>query len=211
MNENSQELQHFYGKRIAEHGLGYTAMWGDPGEWKSAVRFSPLSSLPFKAGESLIDIGCGIGDLHDHLKKSVPCALDYTGVEIVPEFAEVARKRTGCTILEINAFSHLDELPEADWYVSFGTLNKDWCLADLPGETSREKIFRLTERLHEKARKGFAITLVTDCVDHRKHGTANISPAELADHIGKLTPFFMIYHGYPFFEFFAAGWKSQRS
>lgn len=199
----------FYRQRIAEHGLGYQAMWGDNAAWKSAERFRPLAMLPIEPGDVLVDIGCGTGNLAQTLKDTgIDC--EYVGVEAVPEFAAAARAATSAPILELDAFRDLDALPPADWYVTFGTVNKSWNVADLPGNGDVDRVHGLFRTLFSKARKGVAATVVTDVVDHRKPGVINMDPAAVAATLKQLTPHFTVFHGYPFYEFFAAAWRARR-
>lgn len=209
MSNVSDRLLQFYRDRIERLGVGYEAMWGDSAGWKSAERFAPLLSLPIAPGDTVVDIGCGTAELAAFLKRN-NLDIEYVGVEAVPEFATHARETHHVRILEIDAFRNLDRLPDADWFVTFGTLNKSWSVADLPGTADPERIHSLIEQLLAKARKGVAVSLVTDVVDYRKDGVVNISPAATAQRLARLSPHFTIYHGYPFFEFFAAAWKGVR-
>ncbi len=43
-------------------------------------------------GTSLLDLGCGLGHLADFLEKNEP-GVSYTGIDIIPEFIEAAKKR----------------------------------------------------------------------------------------------------------------------
>jgi SAM-dependent methyltransferase len=203
-------LKSFYRDRIAAKGFGYEAMWGDAREWKSAVRYEPLKSLPISSGDRLVDIGCGIGNLYGYLQEFLAPDIHYVGIEAVAEFAAEARRQTHQPILELDAFSHPEQLPDADWYVCFGAMNKDWCIEALPGASAEEKIFSLVETLFAKARKGVALSLVTDVVDYKKPDVANVAPFDFGKRLTGLTPFVMVYHGYPFYEFFSAAWRSER-
>lgn len=203
------ELVRFYRQRISEHGLSYQAMWGDVAAWKSAERFQPLLQLPIQDGDTLVDIGCGTGDLGQFLAAHGR-KLRYVGIEAVPEFAAHARTATGAEILEADAFGQPEAIIEADWYVTFGTLNKSWSVRHLPGESDKERILGLIERLFAKARKGVAVSLTTDVVDRFKPGTVNIDPAEVAGRMKCWTPHFSVFHGYSFYEFYAAAWRAAR-
>lgn len=204
----SAELVDFYTRRIAEHGVSYQAMWGDAAAWKSSVRFMPLASLPIAEGDTVVDIGCGAADLALFAREHLP-AVRYVGVEMVPGFAAAARDR-GVEVVEIDAFRDPDALPPADWYVTVGTLNKEWCLAGLPGDGCEARILDYLERLYRRARKGVAATLTTDVVDYRKPGVCNMNPGAVLDRMRGWTPHFAIWHGYPLYEFFAAAWRGVR-
>jgi SAM-dependent methyltransferase len=205
----NDELLRFYRARIAEFGLGYRAMWGDAAGWKSRARFHPLSLLPIEPGDVVVDIGCGLADLANFFREH-SLDISYIGIEAVPEFAAEARAATGCEIVELDAFRNLDLLPAADWYVTFGTLNKSWSIADLPGNGDADRLHTLLERLWTKARKGVAASFVTDVVEYKKEGVVNLDPALTAARLKALTPHFMVFHGYSFYEYFAAAWRGQR-
>lgn len=201
-------LVDFYSRRIEEHGHSYEAMWGDPSPWKSAERFAPLLNLPLADGDVVVDIGCGTGDLAVLLRDRAP-GVRCIGVEAVEGFAQAARER-GVEVAVLDAFRDPDLLPEADWYVTFGTLNKEWCLADLPGDGHEARILDYLERLYGRARKGVAASLTTDVVDYRKPGVCTMNPAAVIDRMRLWTPHFTIWHGYPLYEFFAAAWRGKR-
>jgi len=203
------DLVEFYRERIRRHGYSYEAMWGDPSAWKSQVRFEPLAFLPVKPDATIVDIGCGTADLAPVLAQLWP-GVKYVGVEMVPEFAAEARARHGIEVIEMDAFRNPGQLPEADWYVSLGTLNKQWCISSLNGVSDEEKIFGFLDQLYDKSRAGVAVSLTTSVVDYRKEGVCNIDPGLVATRMARLTPHFLIYHGYPLFEFFTAAWRGIR-
>jgi len=184
-------------------------MWGDSSSWKSDVRFNPIVFLPMGAESVLVDVGCGTGELASFLRRNKP-GVKYIGVEAVPEFAAEARTRQGVEVHEIDAFTDPEQLPEADWYVSFGTMNKQWSISNLKGSTDEEKIFGYFDLLYQKARVGVAVSLTTSVVDFLKPGVCNMSPEATASHLSSLSPHFFIYHGYPLYEFFCAAWRGTR-
>lgn len=199
----------FYRSRIAEHGISYEAQWGDASEWKSIVRFGPLALLPIQDGDVVVDIGCGTASLAAYLA-AAGRRIRYVGIEAVPEFAEAARRKHGVEVLELDGFGERASLPEADWYLTFGTLNKEWSVQTLPGEYPREKIFGLLTDLFHKSRKGVAASFTTDIVEFRKEGVCNLDPGDILQHLRTLTPHFCVFHGYPMYEFFASAWRGKR-
>lgn len=77
-----RELYEQYG--VDERSLGWTKN-------KQQIRFAQMfNSLDVKNAD-ILDIGCGFGDLLKYLKRRDPeCSFDYVGIDIVPEFVEVA-------------------------------------------------------------------------------------------------------------------------
>jgi SAM-dependent methyltransferase len=204
-----EAIADFYRDRIRAHGFSYEAQWGDDADWKGDVRFGPLRWLPFAPGDVVVDIGCGTGELAAFLRGAQPDAR-YVGVDVLPEFVEQTRERHGVEAFVVDGFRDPAALPEADWYVTFGTLNKEWFLEGMPGDGCFDQITRLLADLYGRSRKGVAASLTSAVVDYLKPGVCNVDPAALATELAGLTPHFAIYHGYPLYEFFAAAWRGTR-
>ena len=63
--------------------------WADPRAQQA--RFEVLTGhVDLPRGTTLLDVGCGLGDLLSHLQK-LSLAVDYTGVDVVPEMLARAR------------------------------------------------------------------------------------------------------------------------
>jgi len=80
-----------YQKKFAKYGLDPRSV-----QWKSLgashQRFRQFwSEIDFN-NKSVLDIGCGFGELARFLLKRYE-NVDYTGVDIVPEFVQVAKKK----------------------------------------------------------------------------------------------------------------------
>ncbi len=101
-----------------------------------------LSSL------SLVDVGCGFGDLFHYLEQQGGAPGRYIGVDLHEHMVEVARRRTGCEILQGDALH--DPLPAADWYVSSGALNT----------LTIDETRRFIERCYQAAGHGFVFNLL---------------------------------------------------
>jgi len=124
-------------------------------------RFEILREAGLKPGQSLLDVGCGFGDLAIWLEER-GCPLDYTGLDITPELLEEGRRRhPRLRLLEGEIFD-LDPAPRSfDWVMLSGALNDD--LGD-GGEHAR----RVIRRMFESCRLGIAFNLL----DARHPGTA---------------------------------------
>lgn len=87
------------------------------------VRFTALRSLlpADLAGVTLVDVGCGLGDLFRYLESEGSLPARYIGIDVVTPMVEIARERTGQEIQLLDALQ--DPLPAADWYVCSGAMN----------------------------------------------------------------------------------------
>jgi len=116
-------------------------------------RFEVLVETGMAAGHSLLDVGCGFGDLAVWLEAHGR-AMDYTGLDITPELLEEGRIRhPHLRLLEGEIFD-LDPPPRSfHWVVLSGALNDD--LGD-GGEHAR----RVIRRMYEACRLGIAFNLL---------------------------------------------------
>lgn len=87
------------------------------------VRFAALRDLlpTDLTGLTLVDVGCGLGDLHGFLAGRGELPRRYIGIDCVEPMVRIARARTGCQVLQRDALC--DPLPRADYYVASGALS----------------------------------------------------------------------------------------
>lgn len=82
-------LSSYYGKKLKQYGHDTRSLGWIPGGRKA--RFTALTSIGDLNGCSILDVGCGFGDLYGFLRDQ-GIAVDYTGIDINPEFIEIARQ-----------------------------------------------------------------------------------------------------------------------
>ncbi|MCA8939195.1 MAG: class I SAM-dependent methyltransferase [Planctomycetes bacterium] len=133
----------YYERTYQEHGEDLqTLMWSSPATQEE--RFASLLGAADLSGCSVLDVGCGFADLKPFLEKHFK-GVCYTGLELMPDIAAVARKRQpGAEILE----GTLDEIPSGrswDWVVESGVFNMHWATFDVI-ESSLRKMFALAKR-----------------------------------------------------------------
>ncbi len=86
-----KKIQQHYLPRLANHSESYKIL-----DWASAasqqMRFEILAKNVALAGRSLLDVGCGVGDLYGFLSdRSIE--VDYTGVDILVDMVTEASRR----------------------------------------------------------------------------------------------------------------------
>jgi SAM-dependent methyltransferase len=79
-----------YRRRFEEHGVDPRSLGWAKG--RQELRFEVALRGLDLAFESVLDVGCGFGDLYAHLKGR-GWSGRYLGLDVVPEFLEVARQR----------------------------------------------------------------------------------------------------------------------
>ena len=112
-----------YSERLRQHGPGVLALGWDT-QAHQEIRFAAAASLI--EGKSLLDVGCGLGDLLAYLCERGRRPDSYHGIDILPEFVAEARRRhkdkEGVCFSEGDIFD-TDLSTYADTVIALGLLN----------------------------------------------------------------------------------------
>jgi len=140
--------------RISLNQYGYSPdalFWSSRGIQK--IRFRALADIGIGVGDSLLDVGCGFGDLNSWLS-GAGLPVDYTGIDLSPDIlAKGAEMNPGLKLLTGDLFDFDWSEQSFDWVVLSGTLN--WNLND-DGEYAR----RVIQRMFELCRCGVAFNML---------------------------------------------------
>lgn len=131
----------FYQDGIFEHGLTAEGL-----RWHSRqsqeIRFHQLVSLlPFNTA-SIVDAGCGFGDLYTYLCAHGKDSIHYIGLDALDIMVKEAQKRTGQSIYQCDILH--DSLIEGEFYICSGALN----ILTLEGG------YRFIQRCYEASTRG---------------------------------------------------------
>lgn len=88
------------------------------------VRFDALMDIANLNGCSVLEAGCGTGDMFSFLMNRYPAVKSYTGVDFIPEMIDEARERVTspkATFWPVSFMSTV--LPVADYVFASGSLN----------------------------------------------------------------------------------------
>jgi SAM-dependent methyltransferase len=139
----------FYLDSLTSHGETAKGV-----QWQSTqsqeLRFKVLRKLlPEDLSElTLVDAGCGFGDLHRYLDRCNSLPGRYIGLDVMEPMVEVARRRTGCEIRICNVLE--DRLPNADYYLCSGAMNN----------LTREETWVFIRHCFAASRHGFIFNLL---------------------------------------------------
>jgi SAM-dependent methyltransferase len=191
-----QSLRERYEQRYRQYGYAPGTLDWDKG--KQPLRFDILTSPFDLKGRSILDIGCGFGDLNLALRRAVGDDYDYLGVDVVESFVAEGRSRYGGDRVQFVCaeFLSLEDLPPVDVAIASGTFNLKW-----PRAENRTVIRRTMERAFELAREGLAFDFLSDKVDFRKDNTHHSSPEDLLAFAYGLSRNVMLLNHYMPFEF----------
>ncbi len=154
MSVQRQGLEARHRESLARFGYSPEALfWSTRGVQKA--RFKALTGIGVARGDSLLDVGCGFGDLDSWLS-SRKKTVQYTGIDISPDILMRAGEMMPARNLHCGELFDF-QWPESsfDWVLLSGTLN--WNLYD-KGDYARRSI----ARMFELARKGVAFNLLDE-------------------------------------------------
>lgn len=81
----------FYSALVEKYGINVKSLdWGS--RESQELRFKILSQLTDLNAKSILDVGCGLGDLYGWLEKN-NIKTNYKGIDITPKMIEKAKER----------------------------------------------------------------------------------------------------------------------
>jgi len=150
------------------------------------LRFLILSQIANLNGQSVLDVGCGLGDLINFFKKNA-LSVDYTGIDIVPDFIERAREFHPNARFETMNIETTTE--QFDYVLASGAMS-------FKVENNKEFYFGIIKKMFELSKKGLAFNML-NCEIHVDDETyAAYDPNEVADFCKTLSPNVQIILGY---------------
>jgi SAM-dependent methyltransferase len=200
---DKQKMFDRYTQRISKFGHGAAAL-GEPRE-RQAFYFDFLSKVDgLGSSDSIIDIGCGYGDLGSYLR-SCGWRGEYVGVDINPQLIEEGRTRYGDDAHLIVA--DIQETPlqrVADWC---------FCCAALTSATEGlpfvEHLESMLQLMWASSRKGLVFNLLSPLADYTNPIHARPPFDEVLNVITRLTNRFTIRHDYMPYEYAVYAYKDN--
>lgn len=118
-------------------------------------RFEILTKIGVKKNDSILDIGCGVGELVKYLNIK-KLAVNYVGIDINPSYIQIAKERfPDSTFLNSNGWEMV--ISDFDWALASGVFTL---------ETNMTYILWYVGFVMERlVRKGFAFNLLHTAVD----------------------------------------------
>jgi SAM-dependent methyltransferase len=183
--DNERNVRHF-SECLIKHGISARALdWS--GEESQFLRFRVLSEVATLNGASVLDVGCGLGDLCGWLRAN-SCDVRYTGIDIAPAMIEAARRRFS------DAHFHVRDLLEAplndfDYVLSSGIFTH---------RTLEAKPFfhTMIERMFSVATKALAVNCLSTWAAKTEPNEFHADPLETVAFCRKLTQWVVLRHDY---------------
>jgi ubiquinone/menaquinone biosynthesis C-methylase UbiE len=191
--EEQQRVIQRYDERLATHGETAVALgWRDRAQQE--LRFRILADLGDCTNRSVLDIGCGFGDLLDYLTARGATNVSYTGTDLHSGMIEIASKRhpEATFFATANLTQFADE--SHDYVFMSGLFN--FRIAD--NVAFLHEMMRQSFRI---ARRGVAFNLLGSYVDFREEHLFYYREEEVFAFAKSLTRFVNLRADYPLHEF----------
>lgn len=179
----------YYADLAARHGNSReVAGWGSQNSQEG--RFAIFADCLPIAGQRLLDVGCGRGDLLAYLKRTGNAPAHYVGVDLMPEIAAFARANhpeadIRCGDLLDPAF----EVPEVDFAVSSGVFN-------LTGPDHEQWVAAMLAAIYRRCRRGMAINIISRFAPEHKPDHYYADPSTMLAMGLALSPYAVLRHDY---------------
>ena len=168
-----------YERCLQEHGTGPRAVdWKD--EHGATTRYDVMLDLLRTETEpvTLLDFGCGLGDLKHHIDARGLDHVHYVGLDVSPAYAEAARAALpGTTIHCMDVLQDDSALPDYDYIVMNGIFTRR---QDLGHADMLAYLERLGSAVFAHARRGLAFNVMSAHVDWKSEDLFHPEVSELA-------------------------------
>ncbi len=119
-------------------------------KYNQEIRFEVLSKIAILDNKSVLDVGCGLGDLYVYLNSKNIHTI-YTGIDIVPLFVSEAQRLLPKADIKLQDVFLVNE--QYDYVLASGSLNIN--IAD-----AKNYYFKMIKKMFECAKYGLAFNML---------------------------------------------------
>ncbi len=164
-----------YNSRLDRFGYSPESLGWGGGRERQMLRFRILSEIGVGVSDSVLDIGCGFGDLYEYLTQTGWHGR-YVGVDLNEKLLEVARKvHKGITVKQLDILNTKEEM-ECDWALCSGVFN-----AKLSYEDNFVYIKKMIRRMLDVSAKGVGVDFMSTYVDFQNPEAYHTSPSSMVE------------------------------
>jgi SAM-dependent methyltransferase len=204
MSEQFYKIVSMYQENFRKHGDSPSALMTPKG--RSDLRFRALDPFVQRPHVKVLDYGCGLGYLRDYFQKKA-VLVNYTGLDMLPEFIETCRKKPGGQASFELLGAH-DPIPgNYDVVFASGVFN---LRSDTDKKRSREYVFRRLQELFSACSEVLVCDFLSSYVDFTQPDGQHFSPAEIIDFcVNNLSRRFIIRQDLLPYEFTLIAWAES--
>lgn len=188
MNEDDQRNIKLYQSLLAEHGDSFRSF--DWGSRESQIkRFEILADVGISAGDSVLDVGCGLADFNEWLQQNRP-GVNYSGIDITPEMIMRAKARfPDVDLFNATIFDLKNPEKKYDYVVASG-------IFFFRKENPMDYMVHVINSMFRISSKGVAFNSLSTWAKNRTDGEFLADPCEVIDYCRTLSPFVGLRHDY---------------
>ncbi len=152
------EIKDFYKQKVQEFGPERPEALSYNSRETQEARFEVLSTLIIDGTScSILDVGCGVGDLWWYLRQKIGAHFSYTGLDIVPEMILAARQKYPGVKFICNDFLAAD-IEQYDYVLSSGAMTVFFSTR----EQQLEYVKKFIAKMYACSRLGCAFNLLDE-------------------------------------------------
>lgn len=191
---DTTEAAELYNKRFDQHGRDIkTVGWGS--EQSQRLRFEVLFRGLDPKGKTILDVGCGLGDLMPFLEQHTGGDFNYVGIDIAEKLIDDARSTYGHGGREFHVGDIFSvNVPQVDIAVLSGALS-------LKVRGIEEYAHETMKRMFELSREAACLNFLTKYVDFELEKNQHYQPESIFSNAMKISKRVNLLHDYPLYEF----------
>lgn len=184
----------FYTKKFNKHGDSIKSIgWSNKKDQN--LRFEKIFSGIDYDNKTILDVGCGFGDLFFYLnKKNKDNNFKYTGVDITPHFVNVAKERLKFSNSTVYCGEILNINKKFDIVIASGSMSYKF-------KGSKSKNLLLIEKMFKISKKILSVNFMSSYCDYKLNKNLHYKPEEMFKFAKKLSPKVNLIHDYNLYEF----------
>lgn len=188
MNEDDQRNIKLYQSLLAEHGDSFRSL--DWGSRESQIkRFEILADIGISAGDSVLDVGCGLADFYEWLQQNRP-GVNYSAIDITSEMIMRAKARfPDVDISNATIFDLKQPEKKYDYVVASG-------IFVFRKENPEDYLLSTVQKMFSLCKKGIAFNSLSSWALKKTNEEFNANPSKVIDFARTLTPKVVLRHEY---------------
>ncbi len=144
--------------------------------------------------KSLLDVGCGYGDLFEFLSREKNLNLEYQGIDFMQEFVEAAKQNFPQNYFFHGDFLELSVTRKFDFVVGVG-------ITSIRYANSEEYYYSLVKKMFECSKNSAIVTFLRKGEHPENETYITFSPSEILQKYMEITPNIRVISDYLRYEF----------
>lgn len=196
----TKKIYDYYQNLFEQYGFDPKSVgWGTK-KGKQSPRFEILCQIGDLTNSSILDVGCGFGDLYGYLLFR-RMKVTYYGVDINPNLLKIGKKIYPRISLEHRDFEKKKFYKKFDWVLASGITSHG---------STYSHLSKIMKEMYCICKKGFAMNFVSNNVEYKTKNLFYSSPEKILAITKSISNRFILRHDYMPFEFTLYVYKDNR-